>query len=241
MTTNLSSAITPARHALQHASVNVSFPERIGSVLGGAALIVYALVRRDAVGLLLGLGGGALLYRGGSGHCATYAHLGIDTHESEGATRAGVRGHKGIKVVRTVVVERPLAEVYAFWRNLENLPRFMKHVESVKMLDDKRSHWVVRAPAGETVEWYAEIIVEKENNTLSWQSLPGADVENAGSVHFDSAHGGAGTSVKVAIDYAPPAGKLGAAIAWLFGENPEQQLAEDLARFKREMEGVATV
>lgn len=136
---------------------------------------------------------------------------------------------------KSVTVQRSPEEVYRFWRQLENLPRFMIHLKSVSVLDEKRSHWVAAAPIGDTVEWDAEIIEEKPNEIIVWKSLAGADVDNTGSVSFAKAADG-GTEVKVAMEYEPPGGVLGAAFAKFFGENPQQQLEEDLNRLKHLME-----
>jgi len=147
-----------------------------------------------------------------------------------------VPGNRGIKVEKSVAVNRSASELYTYWRNFENLPHFMDHLESVTVQDDKRSHWVAKAPAGTTVEWDAEIINEKENELIAWRSLDGADVDNAGSVRFSEAIGGRGTIVKVSLEYDPPAGIIGSLIAKLFGEEPSQQVQEDLHRFKQVME-----
>jgi uncharacterized membrane protein len=133
-------------------------------------------------------------------------------------------------------VNRPAAELYRYWRNFENLPKFMDHLESVRTTGEKRSHWVAKAPAGTTVEWDAEIINEKENELIAWRSLENADVDNAGSVRFQEAPAGRGTEVRVSLEYDPPGGMVGAAIAKLFGEAPDQQIQEDLRRFKQVME-----
>lgn len=140
-----------------------------------------------------------------------------------------------IDVKKSIIINKSPEELYRFWRNFENLPRFMNHLESVKSLDDKRSHWVAKAPLGTTVEWDAEIITEDEGKNIVWRSLEGADIENLGSVAFTSANGSS-TEVKVTMQYNPPGGVVGAAVAKLFGENPEQQLEEDLNRFKQVME-----
>ena len=142
---------------------------------------------------------------------------------------------EGIKVERSVVVNRPVQEVYQFWRNFENLPRFMDHLESVTVLDENRSHWVAKAPAGARVEWDATIHNEIENELIAWRSLPKADINNAGSVHF-TRRGDGGTEVRVVLSYEPPAGKLGAAVAKLLGEEPSTQVDDDLRRFKQVME-----
>jgi uncharacterized membrane protein len=135
-----------------------------------------------------------------------------------------------------VTILKPAAELFAFWRNFENLPRFMPHVRSVKKLDEKRSHWVVEAPAGQTVEWDAEIINEVPGEIIAWKSASGADVDHAGSVHFKELPHGRGTELRVVLSYLPPGGKLGGIVARLFGEEPSMQVASDLRRLKRLME-----
>lgn len=149
-----------------------------------------------------------------------------------------VAGSSSITVKKSVTISRTPEELYQFWRNFENLPRFMNHLESVRVMDDKRSHWVMKAPLDTTVEWDAEIIDEKENQSIVWKSLEGAEVDSVGSVVFNSANG-SGTEVKVTMQYHPPAGEVGAIAAAVLGENPEQQLDEDLQRFKQVMETVA--
>lgn len=141
----------------------------------------------------------------------------------------------GLDVKKSVVVQRSPQELYQFWRNFENLPQIMHHLESVTSLDERRSHWVAKAPLGTQVEWDAEIIAEESPRTIVWRSLPNSDVETVGSVAFTETGNGA-TEVKVTMEYNPPAGALGAAVAAALGENPEQQLEEDLSRFKQVME-----
>jgi uncharacterized membrane protein len=149
--------------------------------------------------------------------------------------RESCTGFDMTKIAKTVSVSRPVEEVYAFWRDLQNLSRFMMHVERVTT-SGKRSHWIVKAPAGTTVEWDAEITEERENELLTWRSLPGSQIENSGSVRFTKAPADRGTEVHVSLQYEPPAGKAGAALAKLFGEEPAQQLTDDLRRFKQVME-----
>ncbi len=142
----------------------------------------------------------------------------------------------GVKVEYAVTVQRPAAELYRFWRDFENLPYFMEHLESVKPLERGRSHWKVKAPLGASVEWDAEIINEVENEMIAWGTDSGADVPNAGSVRFKPAPGDRGTEVKVALDYKPPGGRFASYLAKLFGEEPSKQLRDDLRRFKQLME-----
>ena len=149
---------------------------------------------------------------------------------------ASIGRGQGIKVEESVTINRPVVEVYRFWRNFENLPRFMDHLEAVTVLDDTHSRWVAKGPAGTRVEWDAVIHNEVDDELIAWRSLPGSEVSNAGSVHFTPTPDGAGTDVRVVLSYDPPAGKLGAAVAKLLGEEPSKQVAEDLRRFKQVMD-----
>jgi uncharacterized membrane protein len=146
----------------------------------------------------------------------------------------GNRG--GIHAKGSCVVNRAPEEVYQFWRNFQNLPRFMRHLESVEDLGDGRSHWKVKGPAGMEVEWDATIVADVPNEVITWRSLENSDVDNAGAVRFERAAGGRGTIVRVNLEYKPIGGVIGATIAKLFGEEPEQQLDDDLRRFKQVME-----
>jgi uncharacterized membrane protein len=141
----------------------------------------------------------------------------------------------GIRVEKSVIINRDRADLYHFWRNFRNLPQIMNHLEEVRVLSPTRSHWVAKAPVGAKVEWDAEVTHDQENEMIAWRSLEGATVANAGSVRFlhFAEHE---TEVRVSLEYAPPGGRLGAFIATLFGENPEQQITEDLAQFKHMME-----
>jgi uncharacterized membrane protein len=135
-------------------------------------------------------------------------------------------------VHEAIRLERPLPEIYRFWRDLENLPRFMTHLESVQDLGNGRSRWVAKGPAGVKVEWEAEIINEVEDKVIGWRSLPNSDVVTAGSVNFDAARAGRSTQVTVHLQYAPPGGRLGKVIAEIFGDEPRQTIREDLRRLK---------
>lgn len=145
------------------------------------------------------------------------------------------RPGRAVFVRHAVTVNRPIEEVYAFWHNFSNFPRYMGHVESVTVAG-KRSHWVAKAPGGMRVEWDAEIVEEVENERISWRSLERSDVQHSGSVRFVRAPGARGTEVRVELMYTPPAGTVGRAIAKLFGEEPEQQIRDDLRRFKQLVE-----
>ena len=145
-------------------------------------------------------------------------------------------GKQGIHAKASCIVNREPEEVYSFWRNFENFPRFMRHVESVQDLGDGRYHWVVKGPAGMTVEWDAMTVADDPGTVITWRSQENADVDNAGAVRFERAPGGRGTIVKVNLEYNPVGGVLGATVAKLFGEEPEQQLDDDLRRFKQIIE-----
>jgi uncharacterized membrane protein len=143
---------------------------------------------------------------------------------------------EGIHVVKSVTINQPPETIYRFWRNFENLPRFMDHLESVTVIDERYSHWVAKGPLGKRVEWDAEIVNETPNQVIGWRSVEKADVDNAGSVNFEPAPGGRGTEVKVTLRYVPPAGAIGAAFAKLFGEEPSVQVEDDLNNLKRLLE-----
>jgi uncharacterized membrane protein len=217
--------------------VNVGEIERWASAVGGGVLAIYGLTRGSLPGVGLALAGAALVHRGVTGHCYAYQTAGVSTAGGEGENpNVSVRGGRGVKVEKSVTINRPAAELYRFWHNFENLPRFMNHLEEVRVTGDGRSHWRTKGPAGSSVEWDAEIYNEKENEMIAWRSLEGSQVDNAGSVHFTPAPGGQGTELRVVLKYDPPAGFLGSLVARLFGESPAQQIDEDLRRFKQLME-----
>jgi uncharacterized membrane protein len=213
---------------------NVGKVERIASALGGGALVGYALKNRSMNGILLGLLGAGLLYRGATGQCEAYRTLGINT--AAGVSDDEKEVARDVHVEKSITVNRSPKELYRFWRNFENLPRFMENLESVTQLDGNRSHWVAKGPGGAKVEWDAEIYNEKEGELIAWRSLPNADITNAGSVHFDEAPGGRGTYVKVVLNYNPPGGKAAALFAKLFGQEPGQLVEHNLKRLKQFIE-----
>ncbi|WP_110180747.1 SRPBCC family protein [Nocardioides solisilvae] len=172
---------------------------------------------------------------------ATAAVAGITALDLYAAARTARaqhgRGRPGpLSLEASTTVNRPPDEVYAFWRDLANLPTFMLHLESVTPQADGRSHWVAKGPAGRKVSWDAEITSEETGRRLAWRSLKGASVDNSGTVHFVPAPGDRGTEVRVVLHYDVPGGLLGRAVARLFGEEPEQQVRDDLRRFKQVME-----
>ena len=166
--------------------------------------------------------------------------LSADSRVRSGRSRAALLGRppeeRGVHVRKIITIGRPAEDLYRFWRDFENLPRFMRHLEAVQVMDERRSHWKAKAPLGRTVEWDAEVTEDRPNERLAWRSLEGADVPNHGSVTFEPAPGGRGTTVKVDLRYEPPGGAIGATVAKLFGEEPGQQVQEDLRAFKQLME-----
>lgn len=223
---------------------NLGRNERLISMAGGGLLAAYGLKNRGATGVALTLAGAALLYRGATGNCRVYDALGVDPTAERGrrwlvqqrGPSAVLDGRRAERVVHTVTIGRPRAELYAYWRDLENLPRIMRNLESVRVVNRRRSRWTARGPAGRPVEWDALINNEILNELIGWKSVPGADVPNAGSVRFTDSPDGLGTVLQVTIEYAPPGGAVGSAVARLFGDDPARQVAEDLETFKQNLE-----
>jgi uncharacterized membrane protein len=142
-----------------------------------------------------------------------------------------------VRVEKTVTIQnKSPEELYQFWRNFENLPTFMNHLKAVTLIDERRSHWIAEAPLGTSVAWDAEIIIDQVSQLIAWTSAEDANVDNSGFVRFKLAPPGRGTEVKVVIAYRPPGGALTVALAKMFGEQPEQQVTEDLRHFKMLME-----
>jgi uncharacterized membrane protein len=141
-----------------------------------------------------------------------------------------------IRVKKSIIINRPVEEVYRFWRDLQNLPRFMNHLESVDLMDETRSRWTAKGPAGKDIQWYAIITDDKPNEKIGWQSVENSDIKNSGTVLFKNAPGNRGTIIRVEVEYFAPGGLLGDAIAMLFGEEPSQQIEDDLRRFKQVIE-----
>ncbi len=198
--------------------------ERWASLIGGGAMVLMGLRQGSLRGALTALAGGGLVYQG-----ATKQSTIQKAQEAIGINQP-------IKVEKTVTINKSAEELYRFWHNFENLPTFMKHLKSVKVHNEKRSHWIANAPLDNTVEWDADILEDRENEFISWASVQGADIDNSGFVRFKKAPGDRGTEVKVVLEYNPPGGALAATVAKLFGEEPEQQIGDELRRFKMLME-----
>ncbi|WP_425145186.1 SRPBCC family protein [Deinococcus sp.] len=195
-------------------------------LLASLGLGLLALGTRGGAGRRLAFGGAgalaALLAARGSNPVATALKIQTST---TGETL----------VSDAVTIGKPADALYAVWRKLENLPRLMTHLQDVRVLDDKKSHWTVRGPLGD-VSWDAELTADEPGRRIAWQSLTGASIENGGEVLFRAAPGERGTEVVVRLHYKAPLGSTGAVIARLTGEEPSQQLRDDLTRFKREQE-----
>jgi uncharacterized membrane protein len=225
----------------KRASVNVGRTERKLSLAVGVGLALAALLApRGRTRRTLAMTGTSLALRGAAGWCPVYAATGVDRSASpwnarrRRDTRRMLAGSRGLNVRDRITIRRDAATVYRFWRRLENLPRLIDHLESVAQMDETYSHWVARGPFGLRVEWDAQIINEIPNRLLAWRSLDDADLVSAGSVSFRETS--LGTEVSVVLQYAPPAGKPGAALAWFFGETPAQQLRTGLERMQHELE-----
>jgi uncharacterized membrane protein len=211
---------------------NISATARLVSTIAGATLGIVGYQRSNKA---LGLTGLGLIARGASGWCPVSAAFDLEAQNDTEATKRHLGGSHGVLVEDAITIYRPVSEVYSYWRNLENLPSFMDHLEEVSVTDRFRSHWVARGPLGMFVEWDAEIINDIPPSLLSWKSVGNADVISAGSVRFKPA-GEHATQVYVKLQYDPPVGKLGATVAWLLGDDPQHQVAEDLRRFKQVLE-----
>jgi uncharacterized membrane protein len=206
--------------------INIGTGERMASAVGGGLLALYGWRRRSwAAALPLAAAGATLVTRAATGHSRLYDQLGIDTAHP-----------RPVSLTLAVTVKKPRAEVYRLWRQLENLPRFMRHLQSVQQTTPLRSHWIAKAPmSGARVEWDAEIIEDHPDELIRWQSLPGSDIENEGRVEFHPAPGDRGTEVRVWIEYRTASG-VRAALASLIAPLSEPILEQEIKRFKSVME-----
>jgi uncharacterized membrane protein len=217
------------------ASVNVGKLERIGSILAGTALLYSGFKKgnsainksKNAGKVALAVAGGYLMYRGATGHCDVYSLAG------KGKLPDSV---KNINIRTNITVNKPRAEVYAFWRKLSNLPLFMEHLKRVEVVDEQKSHWEAKVPGGlGTLEWDAEIVKEIDGELLGWNSLPHATIHNAGKVEFRDADEN-GTEIRVVITYRAPFGDIGEGITSLFNPMFENIVKNDVKNFKRYIE-----
>lgn len=213
--------ITPARH-------NVGKTDRIVSAALGVWTLMHLGRRRGALGKLATAATGAmLLTRAATGHSRVY--------DATGVSSASLREGAGINVETAVTVMRPREELYRFWRELQNLAAVMRHVESVQEMPDGTSHWVARGPGERLVEWDAKLLNDEPNEYVAWESLPGSDIEHAGSVHFTDA-GDKGTEVHLKLRYVPRAMEIGFAAGKVLNKVVQAEVAQDMRRFKHMME-----
>ena len=206
---------------------NVSNFERGLSIAIGAWMLYRGLKKlgKSPISNLIKAGTGAgFLYRGVTGYCPVYGQFDIDGKKTT-----------SINIRSSFIVNKPKHEVYEFWRKLENLPLFMRHLTKVDEIDNRRSTWEAKINLV-TVKWEAEIVKEEKDSLLSWQSLPGSTIENAGKVEFRDALGNRGTELRIMITYRPPAGTLGSSVAKIFNPYFEKIVKEDVTNFKQFIE-----
>jgi uncharacterized membrane protein len=214
--------------------INVGDTERVLSGMAGLALVCVGLQRRSLGGLVVAALGGVAIHRGVSGQCAMYKAFNLSTADKS-------KNHaEEIKIEEAISIRRPVAEVFQFWRKLDNLPRIMSQIKSVEVTGARHSHWVARGPLDRELSWDAETINEVENELIAWRSLPESDFSNAGSVRFEDG-GDNITHVRVTLAFTPPLGKLGGVVNDFLGEDPKEQLSQDLNRFKTFMEARADI
>jgi uncharacterized membrane protein len=222
--------IRGSRSGSRSGNRNVGTIDRAVSIAGGTALAVAGISklrqRKFFPGIAMAAAGSYLYYRGQTGKCALYKAMGFSTTGKAG----------GVSLDKSVTISKSPHEVYEYWHNFENLPNFMRHLESVTVTGAKSSHWVARGPAGVKVEWDAEILEDNPGRLISWRSSSNADIPNEGTVEFIEAPGGRGTEVRAHMAFHPPAGALGATAMEVMNTINEQQLEEDLKRFKQVVE-----
>ena len=223
---------------------NVGYGERLITALLGGGLLLRSLRGRSGVmASVTAMMGVAFLNRAASGYCPAYHAMGISTHDRSDTSSLGrpkVHTDRAIKVRQSITIQRPAQDLYRYWRQVENLPTVMSHIPRVVAINEHQSHWIVDTlPHAPEIEWDAEIINEVDDERIGWRTLKGAVVAHAGSVVFE-ARRGAPTKVTVTLQYDPPGGPLGAALASLLGQDPVKKIGEDLARFKEIMEQQST-
>ena len=223
---------------------NTSTAERILSFAGAAALGKFATRKKGVSRVLAGLAAAALAERALTGRCRVYRRLGIDRSRDRGnglvkqhGPAAVLEASEAIRLEATITVDRPIPELFRYWRQLDNLPNVMHHIESVEVISPTRSRWTLSAPAGQSFTWDADIINEIENELIAWKSTPDASVPNAGSVHFEPVDGG--TEIRVLLEYDPNSGNLQGMAARLLPAEADRQLREDLENFKAGIESGA--
>jgi len=227
-----------AENVLPRRDLRISTETQLLSLIGGVAAISIGVRRGRFWGPVFAAVGAELLTFGLSGH---YFHefLGLKRAD-RGESGRRILHQLGVQIRHAITIDRPVEDVYDYFRNFESLPRFMNHLQSVKVFDENRSHWTAKGPMGSSIEWDAEIITDEPNRLISWRSVNTPDVETAGSVRFVSISNGR-TLLQISMQYLPPGGALGTFAAKLLGEEPEKQIEDDLRRFKELMESEAVL
>jgi uncharacterized membrane protein len=228
------------RSALAGGETNVGRIERFASMFGGGFLAGAGIKRGGVGGAALGLAGAILLHRGATGHCHVYGALGVDTARGHAGPRqaAAIRTDSeagGVRVEASITVNRMAEELYAYWRDFTHAPSYMDRIISVRVLDERRSHWTAEGPRGRTWEWTSQVTDDVPGRRIAWHTLPGSDLPNSGSVEFTPGRLGE-TTVRHTLQFDPPGGVVGQAIASAFHQMPEKMVQDDLRRFKTLME-----
>ena len=214
------------------APVDLGSIEHVGAIAMGAALLAVGLTRKGMLGALAKIGGAALIARGASGYVPLYRRLGVAMPNClTGASRRAVR------VESAVEINRSASDLYALWRDVENLPAFMSHLISVQMIDPVRSAWTARGLGNTVIRWQAMIVNDIKNELIAWETVEGSSIDHAGSVHFDSLEDGK-TRLRVVLRYDAPAQNFGAVLAKMLHIDPQRQIDEDLLRFQKMIDGL---
>ncbi|HEX6750482.1 MAG TPA: SRPBCC family protein [Longimicrobium sp.] len=191
-------------------------------------------------GALLGLAGAWLIARGASGHCFVYDALDVDTADDASPERGGfvaAENEPGVSVHASITVDRPADEVYAAWRDFERAPRYMDRIARVHVLDPTRSRWTATGPMGRSWTWESEVVEDRAGELIAWESLPGAELPNRGWVQFHPAGAdGRQTEVRYFVEFDPPGGVIGDAVARVFHDAPKEMIRGDLRRFRQMVE-----
>jgi len=218
-------------------TVNISQTERIASTIA-APLLAYVGVKRGGItGIVLGMIAAEMVYRGATGHSPLYQAIGMNTAVAHPNAQVSVPHEQGLHVEQSIFIARPRSELYDFWRNLSNLPRFIPYLKSVSEMGDRYSHWVANGPFGLIqLKWDAEIINEIEDEVIAWRTLPGSMLAHAGSVRFEPSPDNLGTIVRVEMEYAIPGGKIGHTLTEMLGAGPDAEITESLECFRTLME-----
>lgn len=227
----------PQPHDTPRSVMNLSANGRTMSLVGGIALLTFALLQRNKLSLPAFLGGLGLLYHSTTGNSPINSVLNRNTAVNSNSQSVSVPHEQGIHVERAITIDRPVEDLYNFWRDPANMPQVMGYVESIEPIGKNRTHWTIKSPVGGMkVEFDSEIYTDTPNEVISWRSLPGSQVQNAGSVRFKPAPAGRGTEVHLKVEFVPPGSPLAQVVLKLFGDVPNQFFAQSLRELKQMME-----